>query len=155
MTKYLKLPEAQKMVGLVGRPCIVKQQGSEDLMLEKLWTDENRVRPYKVRVTYEQPWAGIIVGVQSVLDEDGQRRSWFLVADEEGQVFEVRSNRLRLCLTYPEIEWLEDLSPKLPRWDDLKAQAIEAAKQEHAEQTQAVADWRASQAKDDNERATP
>ena len=65
------------------------------------------------------------------------------------------SNRLRLCLTYQEIEWLEDLSPKLPRWDDLKAQALEAAKQKHAAQTQAVADWRASQAKDADERPTP
>jgi hypothetical protein len=132
---------------IIGRLCVVQQEGSVLVPFERLCSEygTEHIDEYTACVLFEQPWAGVVVDVQSLLHDDGDIESVFLVADSAGAVFPVRRASIRLKMTAAERRTLTAIEQGLPDWSELQAKAIEEAKAKRADDTEAVAEWRAAQ----------
>ena len=131
-------------MSIIGRLCVVLQKGKTHIPMQRFNCDGVFVHQWDREVKYEQPWAGVVVDVQSLLHDDGVIESLFLVADSEGAVFPVPLQRIRLQISRAEKEPLAQIDAKLPSWSENEAKAISKQLEELPDGCRPAQEWLAA-----------
>lgn len=131
---------------IIGRLCVVLQKATHRIPVDRFDCDGRFVGQHDVEAHYEQPWSGVVVDVQSLVDGDGDIESVFLVADSIGAVFPVRRSRIRLQMGHKEQRAIAEIGDDLPAWADNKAEAIKKALRQMPDHFKPTEKWLAAQA---------